>query len=310
MNILWAIHLYPPRHCAGAEQMAHTINRYLLSKGHAIKVLHMDGHKYGIKGLYSFEGVDVFPAESATNLFQWCDIVLTHLDYTKFAIWQAAKYGKPCVHVTHNDIPYPSVIDGIGKLKVVHNSQWVADKLNYKWPSFVFPPPVDDWYKTEQTNPEYITLVNLNENKGANYFYSLAKKLPQYKFLGVMGSYENQIKVTLPNVKLVPNTPDIREIYKISKIVLMPSHYESWGRVASEAMLNGIPVIVSDTPGLKENVGKGGIIINRKETAKWRDEITKLMEDEKYYQKWAKAGKKRAAEQVANFGELEKFLLS
>jgi glycosyltransferase involved in cell wall biosynthesis len=174
----------------------------------------------------------------------------------------------------------------------------------------VFPPPVDDWYKTEQTNPEYITLVNLNENKGANYFYSLAKKLPQYKFLGVMGSYDNQIKVTLPNVKIVPNTPDIREIYKISKIVLMPSHYESWGRVASEAMLNGIPVIVSDTPGLKENVGKGGIIINRKETAKWRDEITKLMEDEKYYQKWAKAGKKRAAEQVANFGELEKFLLS
>jgi glycosyltransferase involved in cell wall biosynthesis len=212
--------------------------------------------------------------------------------------------------VAHNDIPYGSVRDGVGDLRVIYNAEWVKNKLNHQWPSFVFPPPVDSWYKCEDKGRNYITLINLNDNKGANYFYSLAKKLPQYQFLGVKGSYDGQIIQNLPNVTIWNNTPDIRKIYEVSKIMLMPSHYESWGKVASEAMLNGIPVIANPTPGLSENVGKGGLLINRKDTAKWKEEIAKLMEDDKYYQKWSKAALKRAKEQVPDLDGLEQFLTS
>jgi len=308
MRFLWAIHLYPPKHCAGAEFMAHTINRFLISKGHQVRVIHYDAEKYRIKSMYEFEGVQVFTSEHERVLFEWADVVLTHLDYSKKAIWTAAQYEKRCYWLAHNDIPYNSVLGGVGDLRVIYNAQWVADKLNYKWPSFVFPPPVDDWYKCDDKGRRYITLINLNDNKGANYFYSLAKKLPQFQFLGVKGSYDGQIIQNLPNVTIWPNTPYIRKVYEVSKIVLMPSHYESWGKVASEAMLNGIPVIANPTPGLKENVGKGGILINRKETGKWAAVITKLMEDAKYYDKWSKAALKRSKEQVPEWEKLHEFL--
>lgn len=308
MKFLWAIHLYPPKHNAGAEAMAHTINRYLLSKGHSVRVIHYDAEKYRINQMYDFEGVTVFTQEQERVLFEWADVVLTHLDYSKRAIWTAAQYGKRCYWVAHNDIPYGSVRDGVGDLRVIYNAEWIKNKLNHQWPSFVFPPPVDNWYKCNDKGRKYITLINLNDNKGANYFYSLAKKLPQYQFLGVKGSYDGQIIQNLPNVTIWNNTPDIRKIYEVSKIVLMPSHYESWGKVASEAMLNGIAVIANPTPGLSENVGKGGLLINRKETAKWKEEIEKLMEDDKYYQKWSKAALKRAKEQVPDWDGLESWL--
>lgn len=39
----------------------------------------------------------------------------------------------------------------------------------------------------------------------------------------------------------------------------MPSVYESWGRTATEAACSGIPVLCSDTWGLRENLGDYGI---------------------------------------------------
>ena len=165
MRFLWAIHLYPPKHNAGAEAMAHTINRYLLSKGHSVRVIHYDAEKYRINQMYDFEGVTVFTQEQERVLFEWADVVLTHLDYSKRAIWTAAQYGKKCYWVAHNDIPYGSVRDGVGDLRVIYNAEWVKNKLNHQWPSFVFPPPVDSWYKCEDKGRNYITLINLNDNK-------------------------------------------------------------------------------------------------------------------------------------------------
>lgn len=310
LNILWSIHLYFPRHGSGAEAMARNINRYLKSQGHDIKILLHQANQYKITEMYQYEGIDVFPPDEyiIDKLFIWADIVISHLDYNKWTTNACQKYNKPFVHIVHNDITYPSVKDSPIPVKVVYNSEWCAKSLNYNWPSIVFPPPLNEWVKTQPTDRKYITLINLNQNKGSRYFYSLAKKLPQFRFLGVKGSYDNQHIENLPNVKIIPNTPDIREVYKVTKILLVPSHYESWGMVAAEAMANGIPVIYNPTPGLLENVADAGICIIRQNTEEWVKEITKLMNDPKYYQKWVNAGLKRAAEQTPKWKELEDFI--
>ena len=41
----------------------------------------------------------------------------------------------------------------------------------------------------------------------------------------------------------------------------MPSRYESWGRVAVEAMSCGIPVIANPTPGLQESLADAGYFV-------------------------------------------------
>jgi glycosyltransferase involved in cell wall biosynthesis len=64
----------------------------------------------------------------------------------------------------------------------------------------------------------------------------------------------------LSNVILTPNTPDMRPIYARAKVLLALSlWWESFGRVAAEAAMNGIPTIASSSGGLLEACGPWGI---------------------------------------------------
>jgi glycosyltransferase involved in cell wall biosynthesis len=287
MKILWSIHLYPPDHNCGSEWMAHNINKFLISKGHHVRVILHQALMHKVHTPYMLDGVEVFPPSGQVDAYRWADVVMTHLDYTQFTILMGHEAKRPVVHFIHNDIPYDSVMNAQSRNNVVYNSKWIAEKLKYNWPSMVLHPPCDvDQYNVCE-NPfenEYITLISLNENKGGKQFYEIAERMPERKFMGVVGSYDPQIvRHDLPNVTIVPNTPDILSVYRKTRILLMPSKYESWGRTATEAMCSGIPVICTPTPGLTENCGEAGIYIkNRNNIDSWIHQIKLLDKKEKY----------------------------
>jgi len=291
MNIVASVHLYPPDHNCGAEWMLHFMLKDLQSKGHNVRVLLHDANKYKVRNNYVFDGIDVFPpnANVIDGIMRWSDAVFTHLDYTRWTIHTAKLYKKPVFHLIHNSHPYPEIIDAEKNQHIIYNSEWLKDLLNYKFSNFILTPPVDYNYYDVGNEPEkseYITLINLNENKGGKIFAEIARAMPHKSFLGVLGSYDEQITQALPNVTYVPNSPNIKQWYAQTRILLMPSKYESWGRTATEAMCSGIPVICTDTPGLKENCEKGGIFIkNRDNVKEWVEAITKL-DDKKAYS-WA-----------------------
>ena len=65
-----------------------------------------------------------------------------------------------------------------------------------------------------------------------------------------------------------------------SKLVIVPSQWkEAYGRVAKEAILLNIPVIVSDIGGLKEAVDydKSKLVKNYKSIEEWIKKIQKLL---------------------------------
>jgi glycosyltransferase involved in cell wall biosynthesis len=62
---------------------------------------------------------------------------------------------------------------------------------------------------------------------------------------------------TMPNVHVVGRELDVRAAYSQCDIVICPSLNESFCRVAAEAMTNGIAVVASDLPALKDLVGDG-----------------------------------------------------
>jgi glycosyltransferase involved in cell wall biosynthesis len=74
----------------------------------------------------------------------------------------------------------------------------------------------------------------------------------------------------------------------------MPSTYESWGRTATEAMANGIPVICTETGGLAENCGNAGIYSERTAEA-YALEIEKL-DNSKLYLRKSKESRIRSRE--------------
>ena len=284
MRILWSIHLYQPYHNCGAESMAHQINKFLIKQGHHVRVILHQSEHFKLSRPEMYEGVELMPATGSVDAFRWADVILTHLDFTQFSMLMAYEAKRPLVHFIHNDTEYACISNAMGNTRIVYNSDWVAKKLNYKWPSMVLHPPCDHEYYNVCEKPEeneYITLINLNKNKGGDQFYKIAEAMPERKFLGVVGSYDEQMVRQLPNVTIVANTPEILEQYKRTKILLMPSKYESWGRTATEAMSSGIPVICTETPGLKENCGDAGVYVkNRNDIKQWVRAIKKV--DENY----------------------------
>ncbi len=135
---------------------------------------------------------------------------------------------------------------------------------------------------------------SLKENKDSENFSSeYIKRITESegsRFDGLLPNYINFDECK--NVKVFEPEDDSRELYKKVKILLIPSQWkEAFGRVAIEAMINGIPVIASNVAGLKDAVGSGGILLEKEDINFWISEIKKLSEDESYYKMWAEKGK-------------------
>lgn len=60
------------------------------------------------------------------------------------------------------------------------------------------------------------------------------------------------------DIELPGRVRDVRQAYARCDIVLCPSRKESFGRIAAEAMTNGLPVVASDIPAFRQLVGESG----------------------------------------------------
>lgn len=288
MNILFHLHKYVPEHGAGAEWYAHYLAKHLQSQGHQIRIC--CPYCRPIR----YDDINVERSGNSRQFYKWCDIAITHLDLTQTAIQRTTNAGIPLVHLIHNDaqLEFHKVRQRDAAL-VVYNSQWIASRVNWPGRSLICRPhtPVD-YYRVREVgylptplspDPFTVTLLNLTEAKGAPTFYHLAAQFPDLHFLGVTGAYGVQIKPpSLPNLEIIPNQRDVREVYKRTSVLLMPSSYESWGRSALEAAASGIPVICGPTPGLRESLGKSGIFIDPSRVDLYAKELRKLQRADYY----------------------------
>jgi glycosyltransferase involved in cell wall biosynthesis len=124
----------------------------------------------------------------------------------------------------------------------------------------------------DNRQPKYVTFINPQPDKGAAVFARIALELgrrrPDIPLLVVEGRGKADGLAGLPvdlsgltNLHRMANTPDPRDFYRVSRVVLMPSLWrESLGRVPIEAMANGIPVLASDRGALPETLGDAGFV--------------------------------------------------
>jgi len=88
---------------------------------------------------------------------------------------------------------------------------------------------------------------------------------------------------------------DPKEIYAESDIVICPSLEESFCRVAAEAMLNGLPVIGSDLPPLRDLLGPGaGILVPPGDVVAAADAVRRLARDRALRQQLGSRGRELA----------------
>lgn len=289
MKILWFIKDYPPYHNCGSDWYAHELNKFLISQGHEVTVV--CNPKYP---RFEFEGVKCVPrGNDYAHYFAKCDVIFTHLDWTAECIRLNERNNKTIFWFMHATMDYSSVRRAWKKVVVVYNSEYAKNVIPFpNNRSVVLEPPI----KEINAKPgDSITLINISEAKGGRVLKTIAENMPDRKFIGVKGSYGQQVLNMPANVEIVENTSDLTEVYSRSRLVLMPSVYESWGMVGVEALSCGIPVLASDIWGLKESLGEAGIFLNRNKVEDWIDMIRKL-DDKKEYSKASKKAKVRVQE--------------
>lgn len=271
------VHMYPPMHLAGAEVMLHSMLRWLVARGWTCRVVCIGGrgYRYGIGPDYMLDGVSV--SEDEVKQLTGADVILTHLDRTPCAESIAEYLRVPLVHLLHNHRTL--AVNHVTKADlVVYNTHWLKAAVRWPCPGVVVHPPIiREDYAT--TPGDCVTLVNLQQGKGVRLFYELAERMPDTRFLGVTGAYGRQEIASRDNVEIVGPVQDMREVYSRTRVLLMPSTYESYGRVGVEAACSGIPTIANSTPGTREALGNGGIFPRGLDAASWQTAIEGVQAD-------------------------------
>ncbi len=148
-----------------------------------------------------------------------------------------------------------------------------------------------------RSDPHYITGVCGYRHKGLDVFLHLARTFPGEQFLlagdplGDIGlSYRRQLE-ELENLTL-PGRTTTKEFLRRSKVVLVPSLWpEPFGRIAVEALANGIPLLASHNGGLAEILGDSPMGVRAFDRAEaWAEHLRELLASQERQAAFAAAG--------------------
>ena len=132
--------------------------------------------------------------------------------------------------------------------------------------STVIHPNIYESPSTELRQGKAVTMINPCAVKGISIFAALADRFPSVPFRALRGwgttAADAEMLARRPNVTLAEPVAGIGEELARARVLLMPSlWFEGFGLIVMEAMLQGIPVVSSDSGGLLEaKQGTGHVI--------------------------------------------------
>lgn len=291
MKVVAFTPLYPPRSRVGAWLATHAHLRTLVERGHQVSVRVV----LGAGEAYSVDGIDVAPVGwDFTPHAAGAQVVVSHAGGTnhkqiRFAANEAGAAHVVMVHGATERIPDADL--------AVFNSHASRRAAGYRYRKAVVCHPPLSPGDHRSVAGQRVTLVNLSPAKGGELFRLLVASMADRKFLGVRGGYGKQLRPYGPNVTTINTAQDMRDVWRQTRILLMPSIAETWGMVGVEAMCSGIPVIAHPTDGLVESLGNAGTFVDRTDIAGWRREIERLGQPDEY--ELASKRALRRAEEIA-----------
>lgn len=297
MKITAVTPLYPPGSLVGAWLATHDMLRACVAQGHDVRVVSSLASGPG----YALDGIRV---ENGTKWIRdavlEADVVVSHLGDQGSAHELAVRRGVPSVRIVHG-LASPNQLKVCRVLPaalLVFNAESARAAARWDGPAMVVRPPLrPERFRT--TPGDMVTQVNVSDAKGGQLFGKLIRFMPDVEFLAVLGGYGRQRVPYGRNVQVVQPTADMRaDVYRRTRVVTIPSKWETWGMVGPEAMCSGIPVVAAPTPGLRESLGDAGVFVETTDFGGWLREVRRLLEPGEWEEASGRA-LERAAELAA-----------
>jgi glycosyltransferase involved in cell wall biosynthesis len=214
------------------------------------------------------------------------------------------------------------VPDGIAEVDgILAASQFLSDRyrqvLGVESTALPLPLEMEDVLAPER-QPIFVTMINPSPEKGLMVFARIAEEVarrrPNVAILviesrgsagrlagaALAGGFDLRLHDNILTSNAVPLP---RDIYAGTRVLLVPSLWEEpAGRVVAEALINGIPPIVSDRGGLAEVANGGGFVVpiapevtpeakipvSAEIVEPWVRLILRLTDDDAFYQEAAR----------------------
>jgi len=175
----------------------------------------------------------------------------------------------------------------------------------------------------DEHDPIFLTVINPSPEKGVTLVATLAEELSRQRpdlpilviesrggagllaSVGQLGGFDLRRH---ENIMFSPSVPQPKDIYAPTRVLMAPSLWqEAGGRIVGEALVNGIPPLVSDRGALSEYSGGAGYTFHvpeeitpaRREPVSaqvvqpWIEIIIRMFDDEEFYK--AESAKAREA---------------
>lgn len=91
------------------------------------------------------------------------------------------------------------------------------------------------------------------------------------------------------------STEKMAQLYNSIDVMITPTKYESFGYVLAEAAMCGTPAVTTRVGAVPETVGSGGILVDYGDWAKMKDEVSRLLDDQRLRKKLSKAAIKQSS---------------
>jgi glycosyltransferase involved in cell wall biosynthesis len=173
----------------------------------------------------------------------------------------------------------------------------------------------------------YVLMVNPCSYKGISIFLAVARSLPHVKFAAIpfwgTTAEDRAALMQLPNVTLIKPERNLDDIFKQTKVLLVPSVWgEAFPQVVGDAMLRGIPVLASNAGGLPETKlgvdyvlpvnmikryvldsdGEVRPVVPEQDASMWVKAINDVVTDRALYERLSLASREAALSFVENLG--------
>lgn len=304
MSLVSFLHGYPPKWSMGGEVSTHRTLREVYGSTVFTR----------IDEPYTFEGVQVRPIGnrlSAEAFVGMADSVgakalFAHSTYSTDTIRAARRLRLPAVLSVHAPPRYAGDLRRAWPSANVRLYNTEAARRDWRdKQGWVLHPPVG---RPPVVGPldgphDALTLTSSLLNKGVQQAMELAQRWPDRRFIIVRspahqthGSVDFEEKAALiPNIEVWDrlHPDDMHLLWAQTKVLLVPSRYETYGMSALEAAWHDIPSVHVDTVHVREGIGTAARLLQSHSTDELELAVRQVEAD---YDRWSDAARTRVEE--------------